>query len=211
MANTTLVEIAAKYNLAIISDEVFLDYAITDNEQRLESFAGKYEVLTFTMSGISKMLGLPQMKLGWIVVNGPNRQCVDALSRLEMIADTYLSVNIPAQNSLRYWLNQFHHIKSKILDRVRQNYFLLQGANKNNVASSVLSVEGGWNAIIKLPKIRTDDEWVEKFLLNSNVLFQPGYFYDFEEDANLVMSLIQHPEIVEIALNLSIFKERVAE
>ncbi|MDP2207403.1 MAG: pyridoxal phosphate-dependent aminotransferase [Bacteroidota bacterium] len=201
-----LVEIAAKYNLAIISDEVFLDYAITDNEQRLESFAGKSDVLTFTISGISKMLGLPQMKIGWLIVNGPQKYCVDALSRLEMIADTYLSVSIPVQNSLRYWLNQFHHINSKILDRVKQNYFLLQGASKNNVASSVLSVEGGWNAIIKLPKIRPDDEWVENFLQNSNVLFQPGYFYDFEEDANLVMSLIQHPEVLETALNLSIFK-----
>ncbi len=201
-----LVEIAAKYNLAIISDEVFLDYAITESGERLESLASKNDVLTFTISGISKMLGLPQMKLGWIIVKGPHKYCVDALSRLEMIADTYLSVNIPAQNSLRYWLNQFHHIKSKILDRVRQNYFLLQQANKNNVASSVLFVEGGWNAIIKLPKIRTDDEWVEYFLQNSNVLFQPGYFYDFAEEAHLVMSLIQNPEIVQKALNISIYR-----
>ncbi len=201
-----LVEIAAKYNLAIISDEVFLDYAITDNEHRLESFADKSDVLTFTISGISKMLGLPQMKIGWLIVNGPQKHCVDALSRLEMIADTYLSVSTPAQNSLPYWLNQFYHINSKILNRVKQNYFLLQGASKNNVASSVLYVEGGWNGIIKLPKIRPDDEWVESFLLNSNVLFQPGYFYDFEEDANIIMSLIQQPEVLETALNLSIFK-----
>lgn len=200
-----LIDIAAKNNLVIIADEVFLDYSITDNEQRIESFAGKSDVLTFTISGISKMLGLPQMKIGWLIVNGPHKYCVDALSRLEMIADTYLSVSIPVQNSLSYWLNQFHHTNSKILDRVKQNYFLLNRASNNNLAPSVLYVEGGWNAIFKLPKIHSDEEWVEKILTNSNVLFQPGYFYDFEEDSNLVMSLIQHPEILETALKSSIF------
>lgn len=199
-----LVELAAKYNLAIISDEVFLDYAITDNEQRHESFAVTNDVLTFTMSGISKMLGLPQMKLGWIVVNG--KHCADAVSRLEMIADTYLSVNIPAQNSLSYWLNQYQYINFKILNRVKQNYLLLQEISKKNTSSSVLYVEGGWNAVIQLPNVRQDDEWVEYFLQNSNVLFQPGYFYDFQGDAYLVMSLVQYTEIVEKSLILSIIK-----
>lgn len=204
-----LAEIADKYNLAIISDEVFLDYPIVDDGQRLESFARKNDVLTFTISGISKMLGLPQMKLGWIVVSGSHKHASVALSRLEMIADTYLSVSIPIQNSLARWLNQFHQINSKILNRVKHNYSHLTTAVEKVPSATVLFVEGGWNAIIKLPNIRQDDEWVEYFIQNSNVLFQPGYFYDFEENANIVMSLIQKPEIVEKALFLSIYKELV--
>lgn len=204
-----LTEIAEKFNLAIISDEVFLDYSIVHDEQRLESFAGANDVLTFTISGISKMLGMPQMKVGWIVVSGSNKQVSIALSRLEMIADTYLSVSIPIQNSLRCWLSQFKQINSEILNRVKHNYSLLETTVEKVPSVTVLIAEGGWNAIIQLPNIRQDDEWVEYFIQNSNVLFQPGYFYDFQGDAYLVMSLIQHPEIVEKALHLSIYKELV--
>jgi alanine-synthesizing transaminase len=176
-----LEEICSRHGLALIVDEVFLDYAF--GNQPLESFAcGPHPVLTFVLSGMSKIAGLPQMKVGWIAAFGPGVEREAALARLEVIADTFLSMNAPAQFALPSWLQNRSHIQQQILERTRANL----GAISAN-ALNVLRIDAGWSAVIRLPRIGIT---AEGLLEDDAVVVHPGSFYGMSEPERVVVSLI---------------------
>lgn len=181
-----LIDVCSRYSLALISDEVFTDYAFQPDPERITTVAHVSGVLTFALSGLSKIAGLPQMKLGWIVVNGPPALRAKALEGLELIADTYLSVGTPVQVALPALLR----VQEGIIERVRQNLAVLHGQVKAESRCRVLNVEGGWYATLQVPRTRTEEEWVIELLTQDDVLVQPGFFYDFESEAYLVISLL---------------------
>jgi alanine-synthesizing transaminase len=194
-----LIALCARRGLAILSDEVFSDYAFGPDPERVERLAGVDAVLTFSLSGLSKVAGLPQMKLGWIVTSGPPDECAQAMERLELIADTYLSVAAPVQHALPQLLQTGAKIREQIRSRTRRNLETLLARTKNSV-NRVLDVEGGWYATLQPPRLRTEEEWALELLDRRNVLVQPGYFYDFDQDGLLVLSLLTPPEIFEEGL-----------
>ena len=189
-----LVELCRENSLAIISDEVFSDYAFAADPERVARLTGVEEVLTFSLSGLSKVAGLPQMKLGCIVTGGPSSQRAAALERLELIADTYLSVATPVQHALPRLLEAGENIREQIRRRTRKNLDTLIASTANS-ANRALHVEAGWYAIVQMPRIRTEEEWALHLLDRYNVLVQPGYFYDFDEDGILVVSLLARAEV----------------
>lgn len=184
-----LIKIAKSKSLSLISDEVFLDYSFGHNSKRSTSFANTQEVLTFTLGGISKCLGLPQMKLSWMVISGPKAIVDQAIQRLEVIADTFLSVNTPSQEALPHWFSYQTQIQNEIKERIRSNQSWLK---KQLPGSGVtcLNSEGGWYAILKLPDFKGEEEWVLEFLEEDHVFVHPGYFFDFDEETYVVLSLL---------------------
>jgi alanine-synthesizing transaminase len=182
-------EFAARHGIAILSDEVFSDYAFAEDESRALAFPGA--ATQFTMSGLSKIAGLPQMKLGWIVAAGPNHQ--ESLEQLEWIADTYLSVSTPVQLALPKLLDLSAGIRSQIRGRTAANLAFLSHTTKGSPIN-VLNTEGGWSAILQVPRTRSEEEWAMTLLRERGVLIQPGFFYDFESEAFLVVSLLTAPE-----------------
>jgi alanine-synthesizing transaminase len=185
----SLAEIATEHPIALIVDEVFIDYPL-DPGERVVSTAGEERVLTFTLNGISKMAGLPQMKLGWIVVSGPRGASDEASQRLEILSDTYLSVNTPVQVALSEMLKAGESVRANILARIRDNFACLRKALPSQSPVSVLNSEGGWSAIIRVPTIRSDEEWALELLQKEGLYVHPGYFYDFETEGHLVVSLL---------------------
>jgi len=185
-----LESLAAERGLVILSDEVFSDYAFADDPTRVTSLTISKRALTFSMSGLSKIAGLPQMKLGWIVASGPGH--ADALERLELIADTYLSVATPVQIALPRLLSASSAVRAQIIERTRANLEFLRKAIKDSAART-LNVEAGWYATLQVPRTRTEEEWVLQLLDHDNVLVQPGFFFDFESEAYLVLSLLTEP------------------
>ncbi len=207
--------LAKQHELVLISDEVFSDYLFAADHKFVSSLAGNSPVLTFTLGGISKALGLPQMKLAWIVVSGPENLAKGATERLEIILDTYLSVNTPVQRSLPAWFSFQNEIQDEIRSRLKENRQCLTEhlehhtcedgntkfpracRNHRMPTCESLHSEGGWVAVLKIPRIRTEEEWVLEFLSKDRVYVHPGYFFDFEEEAYLVLSLLPPPEIFE--------------
>jgi len=175
-----------EYGLALIVDEVFLDYP-HDGAPR-PTFALNREALTFTLSGLSKISCMPQMKLAWIAVSGPE---VDAaLARLEVIADTYLSVSTPVQLAAPAMLAQRKSIQPLLLDRLRTNREELDHQLAQQKTCERLQVEAGWYAILRVPVTQSDEDLVIELLQKASVLAHPGHFYDFPNDGYLVVSLI---------------------
>ena len=185
--------LALKYGAALVSDEVFLDYKL-DPEASPASFADNKDCLTFTLSGISKILGLPQMKLSWIVVSGPEDIRREALRRLEIIADTFLSVNAPAQEALGGWLERGPAARREISHRTAVNHDLLKKSFSGRTNLEVLNAEGGWAAVMRAEFGMDDEELALHLLRTAKVLTHPGYLYDFERGEYLVLSLLPHPE-----------------
>jgi len=188
--------LAAERGLAILSDEVFRDYAFADEGDRVSTLAGDRRALTFSMSGLSKIAGLPQMKLGWIIVNGgaggPNRARDQAMDALELVADTYLSVSTPVQIALPRLLALSGGIMEQIRERTAANLARLR-ETMHGSAATLLRTEGGWYAVLQVPRTRSEEEWTLKLLDESDVLVQPGFFFDFESEAFLVLSLLPEP------------------
>ena len=181
-------EFCREHELALIADEVFLDYAHDGAQQR--SFAGNQDVLTFTLSGVSKISALPQMKVAWIVTSGPDGEVEAAQARLEVIADTYLSMNAPIQWATPVLLEQRKSIQRQLLDRVLKNLAELDRQLAMQKTCQRLSVEGGWYAVLRVPVTQTDEELAVDLLRKKFVLVHPGHFYDFPSDGFLVLSLI---------------------
>ncbi len=179
------------HRLALISDEVFFDYPL--DAETYASVTSVEGILTFCLGGLSKMVGMPQMKLGWMIAGGPDELREEALSRIDLIADSFLSVGTPVQYALPALLAAREGVQRQIAARLRRNLEFLKGAVRNNGAFRLLKVEGGWYAILRAPRIRTEEEWV-LYLLDLGVLVQPGYFYDFESEAYLVVSLLTPEE-----------------
>jgi alanine-synthesizing transaminase len=180
-----------EYNLSLIVDEVFLDYA-HDGAPR-QTFASNRNTLTFALSGVSKISGLPQMKLAWIVASGPAEPVAAATARLEIIADTYLSMSMPIQLAAPTLLDQRANIQPLLLDRVRENLSELDRQVTGQQACARLAVEGGWYAVLRVPVTQSDEDLAIDILHKANVLVHPGHFYDFPSDGYLVVSLITIP------------------
>ena len=185
-----LVTLCAERGLALISDEVFADYRFGADPQREPSLVGVDEVLTFCLSGLSKICGLPQMKLGWIVLGGPAALRSDAAERLELIADTYLSVGTPVQHGLPQLIEAGAAVQKQIAARVCENLTALRDLIGTGSPAQVLKVEGGWYATVRVPRTKTEEQWCIELLEQDGVLVQPGFFYDFESEAYLVLSLL---------------------
>jgi alanine-synthesizing transaminase len=181
-------EICASRGLAIIADEVFLDFALEDKRQT--TFAANAEALTFTMSGLSKICGLPQMKAAWLIVSGASNWKAEAAGRVEVIADTYLSVNAPIQWALPALLQQRQAFHKQWMARVNENLAELVRQLAGQKSCSRLEVEGGWNAVIRVPATRSDEELALELLTAKGVYVHPGHFYDFATEGYLVVSLI---------------------
>ena len=184
----TLSEICARNQLAIVADEVFLDFALDGATRR--SFATNQSALTFTLSGISKISALPQMKLAWIVAGGPQDVTQQAIARLEVIADTYLSVNTPIQLAAPTLLEQRHGMQRQINGRVLANLAELDRRLGEAQGITRLDLEGGWYAVLRVPVTRSDEDLAIALLETEGVLVHPGHFYDFPRDGCLVLSLI---------------------
>lgn len=191
-----LVDLCLRHDAALIADEVFSDYALTPGE-RAGSFASTTEGLAFTLSGLSKISALPQMKLAWIVVSGPEALREKALQRLEVIADTYLSVSTPLAYALPHWLELRRSVQPQIMARLRRNLQFLDKQIAAGSSVSRLEVEGGWYAILRVPKTRSDEDWAVELVQSDGVLVHPGHFYDFHSDGFLVVSLLTSPEVFE--------------
>jgi len=175
---------------ALIADEVFADYALEAGEGRVVSHAADSTVLTFTLSGLSKISALPQMKLGWVVVSGPKKELKIALERLEVIADTYLSVSAPIAHALPALLELRKTVGPKIMERLRSNLCWLDQAMASCREVTRLGTEGGWCAILRVPKVVSDEDWAVELMVREGVLVHPGHFYDFPGDGYLVISLL---------------------
>jgi len=178
------------HNLALIVDEVFLDYGLNNAPTNHGTFAGNRDALTFTLSGISKISALPQMKVAWVVATGPEAVVAEATARLEVIADTYLSMNAPIQWALPTLLEQRKPIQSQLLDRVKTNLHELDRQLSAQKICSRLDVEGGWYAILRIPVTESDEDRVIHLIEEKSVLVHPGHFYDFPTDGYLILSLI---------------------
>jgi alanine-synthesizing transaminase len=181
-----------EFELAMIVDEVFLDYA-HDGASR-PTFADNSESLTFTLSGVSKISGLPQMKLAWVVTSGPADLRQPSLDRLEVIADTYLSMSAPIQLAAPALLDQRKNIQPLLLDRVRANRQELDRLLATQKTCQRLEVDGGWYAVLRVPVTQSDEELAIDLLRKEAVLVHPGHFYDFPSDGYLVLSLITPAE-----------------
>jgi aspartate/methionine/tyrosine aminotransferase len=180
--------ICSAREMAIIADEVFLDFALDGS--RAASFAANRGAPTFTLSGLSKISGLPQMKAAWLVVSGPRQWKSEAHGRLDVIADTYLSVNAPVQLAIPQFLEQRHAFQEQVIARVRRNLAELDRQLAAQRASSRLTVEGGWCAVLRVPAMRSDEDLAIELLTAQGVSVHPGHFYEFPADGYLVVSLI---------------------
>ncbi len=186
-----LQEICTRHELALIVDEVFLDYSLhrADSEELVSFAMGPHPILTFVLSGMSKIAGLPQMKAAWIAGFGPEPVRQEAMGRLEVIADTFLSMNAPVQRSLPSWLKGRSEIQEQILERVRVNL-----ACAERSGAEVLRVEAGWCAILRLPQMKQGSDVAEQLLQSYGVVVHPGAFYGIAEGGRIVVSLIGPPE-----------------
>jgi alanine-synthesizing transaminase len=183
-----LAEICAAREMAIVADEVFLDYASDAAPAR--TFAFSDAALTFTLSGLSKISLLPQMKLAWTVVSGPEAAVQTAVDRLEIIADTYLSPSTPVQLALPKFLSLRHSLQAQLQQRISANLSVLDSLLHESKSLAHLDREGGWYAILRVPVTATDDDLTVALLERCSVLVHPGHFFNFARDGFLVLSLI---------------------
>ncbi len=181
-----LAALCRELGLALIVDEVFLDYGF--GAAKAASFAAGLEgVAVYVVSGLSKIAGLPQMKAAWIVATGPKAEA--AMERLEVIADTFLSMNAPVQWAMPAWLAGREAIQRQIRERVTANLAELDRQLGAVDAVRRLEVEGGWYAVLRIPALQPDEQTVLE-LLERGVWVHPGYFFGMEESGWLVVSLL---------------------
>jgi aspartate/methionine/tyrosine aminotransferase len=190
-----LAALCREHRLALIVDEVFLDYPLAGHEAAAASFAkGEQAALTFVLSGLSKIAALPQMKASWIVCLGPEDARTEAMRRLEIIADTFLSMNAPVQHALPGWLRGRHAIQQQVRERVQRNLGSLDAALAAQHAVTRLASEGGWYATLRTPASVTGEELAIRLLERGGVAVHPGAFFGFAEQNRIVVSLLPEPE-----------------
>jgi alanine-synthesizing transaminase len=187
--------VAERHGLPLIVDEVFLDYPV-EGAAGTSFAAGEPPVLTFVMGGLSKLVALPQMKLAWTVVCGPAEEQHEAIERLEVIADTFLSVSTPAQVALPAWLEVRHDLQAQILKRVRSNLAALDAAIADSTVSR-LRVEGGWAAVLRVPAQEADEELAVRLIEEAAVVVHPGSLYGLPDRGWLVVSLLPDVAVFE--------------
>jgi aspartate/methionine/tyrosine aminotransferase len=186
-----LAAICAERDVAIIADEVFADYELVPGAaQSSGRVLPRQDVLTFSLGGLSKSIGLPQVKLGWIGIGGPAAAVEQAVARLEFACDTYLSVSTPVQLAAPELLDRGASLRRQIQARVRANYNYLAAAGAALPTCEVLNAEGGWYAIVRVPSLCPEEELVLNLLAAADLLTHPGYFFDFAHESHLVVSLL---------------------
>jgi aspartate/methionine/tyrosine aminotransferase len=191
-----LATLCAPRDIAIIADEVFLDYELEPGAAAAAGRAStRRDVLTFSLGGLSKSLGLPQVKLGWIAVSGPAALVATALERLEFICDTYLSVSTPVQVAAPTLLSAGAAIRARIAARTAVNYRWLRSAGAGVPSCHVLRSDGGWSAVLHVPSFEPEEDLALR-LLADGVLIQPGYFFDFPRESFLIVSLLTPPAVL---------------
>ena len=179
-------DLCLRHGLALIVDEVFLDYPLRGNTSPRSFAAGRSPVLTCVLSGLSKVAALPQMKVSWLALLGPDAEREAAMQRLEVIADTFLSMNAPAQLALPAWLRGRHDLQTQIRTRTQENLHALQ-----QTGLDVLQADAGWFAVLRLPQ-RTERQSPATDLLARGVIVQDGELYGFRESGRVVISLLTH-------------------
>jgi alanine-synthesizing transaminase len=199
-----LASLAHRHDLALISDEVFADYSFAGT--RCPTVLEHQDVLTFALGGLSKSVGLPQVKLGWIGVGGPTSEVSTAMESLETICDAYLSVSTPVQVAAPQLLKTGAQVRSQVQRRVRSNCATLLNVASAFPCCSVLPAEGGWYAVLQVPAIKSEESWVLELLDRTGILVHPGYFFDFEREAFLIISLLPEQELFSSAIE-TIFRE----
>ena len=200
-----LARLGREREIAMIADEVFADYGWArggaavrvEKSGRAASHAAASECLTLTLSGLSKISALPQMKVAWLVASGPDDLRRRALERLEIIADTYLSVATPLALALPRLLETRRAIQPQILTRLARNLDGLDAKLRGGSPIRRLEAEGGWYVVLNVPAHRSDEEWAVELVRGEGVLVHPGHFYDFAMDGFLVLSLLPRPEVFE--------------
>lgn len=186
-----LARLCGPRGVAIIADEVFVDYPLDGQAWRERGIlARQTDVLGFTLGGLSKSVGLPQLKLAWTAVSGPASLVGEAMTRLEFICDSYLSVATPVQVGLRRILEGAAPVREQIHERVRRNHGQCVALVQGCPSCSLLHTEGGWSAVIRVPRLMSEEALVLSLLADSGVLVHPGYFFDFEDEAYVVVSLL---------------------
>jgi alanine-synthesizing transaminase len=187
--------LCVKHRLALIVDEVFLDYPFAST---VPSFTrGSASCLSFVVSGISKICALPQMKVSWLIALGPGALVQQSMQRIEVIADTFLSMNTPCQRALPHWLESRHLLQAEIRQRTRANVQALDERLRNTAAQR-LALEGGWTAVLRVPRTVQERDFADA-ALDAGVLVQPGHFYGMDE-GRVVLSLITPPETWQAGL-----------
>ena len=194
---TELATLCSEHDVALIVDEVFADYALHEAADRAATFVGQNDVLTFVLSGLSKVVALPQMKLAWIWTGGPEDQRRDALARLEQVGDVFLSVGAQVQHAAAQLLDLAPSLQKAIRKRLIDNSELLKEAIPNSAALEALPTEGGWYAVLRCPEVQSSEEWALAFLNADDTHVHPGYLFDFPRDAYLVVSLLTPTKIFE--------------
>ena len=185
----------AERNAALIVDEVFADFAL---DPVASSFSWKStDCLTFRLGGLSKSAGLPQVKLGWILVDGPDALVEDALARLEIICDTYLSVSTPVQVAAPALIERGAAVRAAIVARLRANHATLARLAASYPSVELLRADAGWSAVLRIPSTRSEEDVVLDLLERDGVLVHPGYFFDFPGEAYLVVSLLPPPDVFD--------------
>jgi alanine-synthesizing transaminase len=191
-----LAALCAQRDIAIISDEVFADYDLqSDAGAPRGVLAERDDVLGFTLGGLSKSIGLPQAKLGWIVVSGSEAAVRAALPRLELACDTYLSVSTPVQLAARELLDRGSDVRRQIHQRVRTNLARCATLVSSQPACTLLHAEGGWYGVIQVPTLGPEEDLMLTLLANRSVLVHPGYFFDFPRESFLIVSLLTPDEV----------------
>jgi aspartate/methionine/tyrosine aminotransferase len=201
-----LADFCVQRGIALIADEVFLDFSLQNSRPR--SFASSHQALTFTLSGLSKICGVPQMKLAWIAVSGPAHEKTEALARLEVIADAYLSVGTPVQLATPELLATRAEFQAQVMARLHSNLRELDAQLSRQSACNRLLCEGGWAAVLRVPATQPDEDLAIALLSKEGVYVHPGHFYDFAQPGHLIVSLIvREDEFLEgIRRALSHFK-----
>jgi aspartate/methionine/tyrosine aminotransferase len=194
-----LAALCSRRGWALIVDEVFADYPL-DVENPLTDLSGRLEALSFTLGGASKSLALPQVKLGWITVGGARRLRDEARGRLELIADTFLSVGTPVQVAAPALLKDAALIRTAVQGRIRANLSTAHRVVQAHPACELLRTEGGWSTVLRVPAVRSEEELVLGLLQNERILIHPGYFFDFDREAYVVVSLLPEEDVFASAL-----------
>lgn len=179
----------AELGLPIVSDEVFAEYPLEAPAGRVRSALETDGVLVLALGGLSKLAGLPQLKLGWMIAGGPSALVAEVMARLELCADAYLSVGAPVQHALPKLLEIGRRTRAAIQGRIADNLATLRRVLDGS-AATVLRTEGGWSAVLRLPRTRSEEDWVLGLLSEEKTLVQPGWFYDFAEEPFVVVSLL---------------------
>lgn len=192
--------LCAERSIALIVDEVFAEYVLRDEGDRVRTTADERRCLCWTLGGLSKSAALPQMKLGWALLSGPEALVREAERRFEHVADAFLSASAPVQCALDAMLEHAPRTRERIVRRAQQNLRAARDLCAIDSGASALDCEAGWSLALRLPAVQSEDAWARALLDHDGVLVQPGYFYDFEREPFVIVSLLCEPALFAAAI-----------